>query len=119
MIKERQPELDWLCQETTGESQDIKTGEPGEIIPEGKRNSWLFHRASGYRAKGDSEDVIFQKVKTAFIEHPNWARSEKEQRELRQKVTFAIFAIENDLDRVAAVVDHLFNLLMRAQGRKA
>ena len=62
---------------------------------------------------------VSRKVNVAFIEHPNWARSEKEHRELRQGVTFAIYSVESDPDKVASVVDHLFTLLLKAQGVKA
>ncbi|RKX35329.1 MAG: hypothetical protein DRP71_03925 [Verrucomicrobia bacterium] len=37
-------------------------------------------------------------IKEAFVAHPNWTRSEAELRELRQKVTFAIFAETDDLE---------------------
>lgn len=35
----------------------------GEIIPDGIQNHWLYKRACGYRNKGDSEAVIFEKLK--------------------------------------------------------
>jgi type I restriction enzyme R subunit len=43
----------------------------------------------------EAEDTSRQ-IKAAFIEHPNWAKSEKEQRELRKEVTFAVYGVEND-----------------------
>ncbi len=49
-----------------GQQPEVKTDERGELIPEGNRNSWLFRRASGYRANGDSEELIFQKVKIDY-----------------------------------------------------
>lgn len=64
-------------------------------------------------------DNTSRKVKSAFINHPNWARSENEQRELRKGITFAIYSVENNPGKVAAAVDHLLNLLMKAQGGKA
>ena len=64
----------------------------------------------------EAEDTSRQ-IKAAFIEHPNWAKSEKEQRELRKEVTFAVCVVENDPSKVSGVVDHLFNLLTKAQGR--
>ena len=39
-------------------------------------------------------------MRAAFAEFTNWRHSEKELRELRKKVTFAIFAEEDDLDKV-------------------
>ena len=47
----------------------------------------------------------------AFGEHPNWRSSDAELRELRNDVTFAIYAQMDDLDEVTKVVENLFNLL--------
>ena len=58
---------------------------------------------------------IGRKVKDVFNEHPNWASSENEQREARKEITIAIYVVESDIDKVVSVVDHLFNLLMKAQ----
>jgi hypothetical protein len=41
-------------------------------------------------------------------------RSEKDLRDLRQKTTFALYAQEDDLDKVTLTVDHLFTLLTKA-----
>lgn len=62
----------------------------------------------------EPEDVS-RMIKAAFVEHSNWRRSEKELRELRKQITFAIFAQEDDLDKVAGIVDKLLNLLQKAQ----
>jgi type I restriction enzyme R subunit len=62
---------------------------------------------------GNAENVS-RKIKEAFIMHPNWKRSEAALRELRNKVTFAVFAELDDLDAVARIVDELFTLLVRA-----
>ena len=64
-------------------------------------------------------EIISKRIRTAFVEHPNWATSEKELREVRQKITFAIFPEEDNFEKVAAVVDHLLTLLMKAQGTPA
>jgi len=61
----------------------------------------------------DAEEVSRQ-VKTAFLEFPNWRKSEKSLRDLRKKVTFAIYAQTDDLDKVTRLVEDLFNLLERA-----
>lgn len=61
-------------------------------------------------------EEVSKKIKAAFVEHSNWRRSEKELRELRKQITFAIFAQEDDLDKVAAIVDKLLNLLQKSQG---
>ena len=61
----------------------------------------------------DPEEVS-KKIKSAFVEHAGWKQSEKELRELRKKVTFAICAQEDDLNKVTAMVDELFTLLSKA-----
>jgi type I restriction enzyme R subunit len=60
-------------------------------------------------------ESVSTKIKAAFVNHPNWSRSEKELRELRKQVTFAIYAEEEDLDKVADIVDNLLKLLQKAQ----
>ena len=57
-----------------------------------------------------------QKVKGAFEVFPNWRKSEKELRELRQKVTFALCTEEDDMDKVTTLVDSLFITLQKAGG---
>ena len=53
------------------------------------------------------------KIKEAFVKHPNWRKSERDLREIRQETTFAIYAEEDDLDKVTAVVDDLFTILSK------
>ncbi|MCB1044427.1 MAG: HsdR family type I site-specific deoxyribonuclease [Acidobacteria bacterium] len=60
-----------------------------------------------------AEDVSRQ-IGEAFRDLPNWKTSENSLRELRNKVTFAVCAQTDDLDHVTAIVDKLFNLLLRA-----
>ncbi|ASQ90259.1 restriction endonuclease subunit R [Prosthecochloris sp. GSB1] len=60
-----------------------------------------------------AEDVSRQ-IKSAFVEYPNWQKSEAAMRELRKKITFAIYAQSDDLDRVTGIVDALFGLLEKA-----
>ncbi|HMP72078.1 MAG TPA: HsdR family type I site-specific deoxyribonuclease [Kiritimatiellia bacterium] len=62
---------------------------------------------------GQPEEVS-RTIKGAFLEYPNWKRSDAALRELRKKVTFAIFSATDDLDRVTALVDELFTLLEKA-----
>ena len=66
-------------------------------------------------AKVGNADEVSRKIKKAFVEHPNWKKSESALRELRQKVTFAIFAGSDDLEQVATLVDELFTLLEKAE----
>ena len=56
-------------------------------------------------------DSVSTKIKQAFTEHSNWQKSEAALRELRKKVTFAIFSGVDDLDRVTAIVNGLFSTL--------
>ena len=65
-------------------------------------------------AKIENAEVVSRKIRHAFSEFPNWKRSENALRELRKKVTFAIFAETDDLGRVTALVDELFTLLDKA-----
>ena len=50
-------------------------------------------------------DVVSRKVSEAFAEFPNWRHGEAELRELRKKVTFAVFAEEDDLEKVTSTVE--------------
>jgi type I restriction enzyme, R subunit len=55
-----------------------------------------------------------KKVKEAFIECSHWRKSEKELRELRQLMTFAICAEENNFYKVTQIVDTIIRLLEKA-----
>ena len=46
---------------------------------------------------GEPEKVT-GKIRDAFTAHPSWRRSEKDRRELRKAMTFAIFAETDDMD---------------------
>ena len=59
------PAPEWLMEMATEKTPSQET-KPGELIPEGERNDWLFRRACGYRNKGDSEEAIFEKVKIDY-----------------------------------------------------
>ncbi|MEW6679172.1 MAG: HsdR family type I site-specific deoxyribonuclease [Pseudomonadota bacterium] len=65
-------------------------------------------------AKIENAETVSRKIRHAFTEFPNWKRSENALRELRKKVTFALFAETEDLDRVTALVEELFTLLEKA-----
>jgi type I restriction enzyme R subunit len=71
-----------------------------------------------YRKLLDAEinnaEEVSRKIKKAFLQFPNWKKSENSLRELRQKVTFAVLANSDDLDQVTALVDQLFTLLEKA-----
>jgi type I restriction enzyme R subunit len=59
---------------------------------------------------------VSKKVGEEFLRFPNWRVSEKELRELRKQITFAIFAAEDDLDKVTATVDGIFAILQKSVG---
>jgi type I restriction enzyme R subunit len=65
--------------------------------------------------KIEAAEEVSRQIKEAFVEYPNWQGSEKALRNLRQKITFAIYAQTDDLDRVTGIVDYLFRLLERAK----
>lgn len=62
----------------------------------------------------EPEDVS-KRIKAAFVDCPNWSSHEKDLREVRQKMTFALYAQDDNIDRVAGTVDHLLTLLMKAK----
>jgi type I restriction enzyme R subunit len=62
----------------------------------------------------EGAEAVSRKIKAAFVDFPNWRRSEASLRELRQKVTFAIAAELDDLDKVVKIVGDLFTLLDKA-----
>lgn len=59
-------------------------------------------------------ETVSRRIGEAFLKFPNWKGSEAELRELRKQVTFAIVAEEDDVSKVAATVESLFNLLQRS-----
>lgn len=65
-------------------------------------------------AKIANAEAVSRKIKESFVANPNWKRSEAALRELRNKVTFAIFGELDDLDGVTRIVDELFTLLAKA-----
>ena len=59
-------------------------------------------------------EAVSRKIKQAFVEFPNWQHSENSLRELRKKVTFAIFAECEELGEVTRLVEELFRVLERS-----
>jgi type I restriction enzyme R subunit len=59
-------------------------------------------------------EQVSKRVSEAFTQFPNWQRGEAELREARKKVTFALFAEEEDIGKVTATVDELFTLLQKS-----
>ncbi|NLN96175.1 MAG: HsdR family type I site-specific deoxyribonuclease [Bacteroidales bacterium] len=62
---------------------------------------------------GKTKEITNQ-IKDEFISHPNWKTSEKELRELRKAVYFVLLSEEDDIDKVANLIDELFNHLFIA-----
>ena len=65
-------------------------------------------------AKIGNAEAVSRKIRESFVQIPNWNRSDSQLRELRQKVTFAVFAECDDLERVTALVNDLFRILEKA-----
>lgn len=65
-------------------------------------------------AQIDNPEEVSRRIRQAFVEFPNWKKSENSLRELRQKVTFAVLAKSDEMDKVTALVEQLFGLLEKA-----
>jgi type I restriction enzyme R subunit len=58
-------------------------------------------------------DTTSRAIAQVFVEHPNWYRSEAALRTARQDVTFALVAVEDDIEKVTRTVEELFALLRK------
>jgi len=76
--------------------------------------TWFVYR-SLLDAEIEAAGMVSERIRTAFTDHPNWQKSDSTLRDLRQKVTFAIAAQVDDVDKVVKIVDELFSVLDRAQ----
>lgn len=76
--------------------------------------TYFVYRTLTLAAVKDPEGIS-KKIKAAFISHANWLRSDNEMRELRKQITLAIYAHEDDLDKVTEIVDRLLALIQQAQ----
>jgi type I restriction enzyme R subunit len=65
-------------------------------------------------AKVGNAEAVSRKIKEAFVKYAGWKFSEAAFRELRKKVTFAVYSEMDDLDSVTRIVDDLFTLLEKA-----
>ena len=59
-------------------------------------------------------EAVSRKIKGAFVQFPNWQKSERALMKLRNQVTFAIIAELDDVEKVSILVDELFTLLEKA-----
>ena len=70
-----------------------------------------FVYASLRDARVGNVEAVSTEIAAAFVAHPNWPTSQAERRDLRQEITFAVFAEIEDFDRVTPIVDALFSRL--------
>jgi type I restriction enzyme R subunit len=61
-----------------------------------------------------NSEAVTKQIREEFINHPNWKTSEKELRELRQQIYFALLSEDEDLERATVLVEDLFNHLFAA-----
>jgi type I restriction enzyme R subunit len=62
----------------------------------------------------DNPEELSKKLRGTFTEHPNWLKSEKDLREVRNKVTFTLYSAIDDLDQVADLVETLLSTLRKS-----
>jgi type I restriction enzyme R subunit len=58
-------------------------------------------------------DQTSRAIANVFADHPNWHRGDAALREARQDVTFALIAVEDDIEKVTRTVEELFALLRK------
>lgn len=61
-------------------------------------------------------ELVSEKIRAAFLDFTNWRRSASELREVRKKITFAIYSAEDDLEKVASITDSLLSVLLKTGG---
>jgi type I restriction enzyme R subunit len=59
-------------------------------------------------------EAMTKQIKEEFLNYPNWKDSERELRDLRKGVYYAILSEQEDIDKAAAIVEDLFNHLYKA-----
>ena len=59
--------------------------------------------------------AVSARIRSAFLDHPNWTTSEAALRELRQQITFALVAACQQLDQVTPLVESLFSTLAKGE----
>jgi type I restriction enzyme, R subunit len=65
----------------------------------------------------DDAEETGREIAALFSRYPNWQRSERELRDLRQQVTFALLASEDDLDKVVRTVEAILSVVGRSSAR--
>ncbi|MDW3651013.1 MAG: HsdR family type I site-specific deoxyribonuclease [Bacteroidia bacterium] len=75
--------------------------------------TFFFYRTLLDVGVGEAEEVG-KRIKGAFTEHVNWVSSERDYRELRRKVTFAVLSQVDDPNIATDIVEHLFTIIKKA-----
>ena len=58
-------------------------------------------------------EAVSRKIKSIFMENPNWQTSEKDLREVRNKLTIVIYSAIDDLEKVTETVNSLLSALLK------
>ena len=61
-------------------------------------------------------ELASNEIKGAMRRFPNWRTSNNDLRRLRKEVTFAVYRQEDDMNRVTAIVEDIFQILLRKNG---
>ncbi len=61
-------------------------------------------------------ELASNEIKGAMRRFPNWRSSNNDLRRLRKEVTFAVYRQEDDMNRVTAIVEDIFRILLRKNG---
>jgi type I restriction enzyme, R subunit len=59
-------------------------------------------------------ETVTRTIREEFSNYPNWKTSDKELRELRKAIYYAILSKEDDIDKTADLIDELFSHLFKA-----
>ena len=65
-----------------------------------------------------NSDETAKKFKAAFSEYPNWNKSEASARDLRLKLYGVLLDEIDDIDKANTLIEHLFNLFIKANEQK-
>lgn len=81
-----------------------------------KLDSLTFYLHKELESAGVKNSIETGKeIKNILEEYADWYSSEKSMREARNKVTIQIYKSINDLDKVTALVEHIFSILSKSR----